>query len=128
MPHVQIRNKRKREISKNCCGCSATKSCPTPCDPVDCSPPGSSVHGISQARILEQDCHFLLQGIFPSRHQTPGSRIASGFYTAETPGKVKNYFNPTRVILENVFFSLKNKKARKSSNYVLIILVLPTAS
>ena len=26
--------------------------CPTLCDPMDCSPPGSSVHGISQARIL----------------------------------------------------------------------------
>ena len=26
--------------------------CPSPCDPMDCSPPGSSVHGISQARIL----------------------------------------------------------------------------
>ena len=30
-----------------------TKSCLTLCDPMDCSPPGSSVHGISQARILE---------------------------------------------------------------------------
>ena len=29
------------------------KSCPTFCDPMDCSPPGSSVHGIFQARILE---------------------------------------------------------------------------
>ena len=29
------------------------RSCPTLCDPMDCSPPGSSVHGISQARILE---------------------------------------------------------------------------
>ena len=28
------------------------KSCPTLCDPVDSSPPGSSVHGIFQARIL----------------------------------------------------------------------------
>ena len=27
--------------------------CPTPCDPMDCSPPGFSVHGILQARILE---------------------------------------------------------------------------
>ena len=27
--------------------------CPTLCDPVDCSPPGSSAHGILQARILE---------------------------------------------------------------------------
>ena len=29
------------------------QSCPTLCDPVDCSPPGSSVHGILQARILD---------------------------------------------------------------------------
>ena len=27
---------------------------PTPCDPMDCSPPGSSVHGILQARLLER--------------------------------------------------------------------------
>ena len=33
--------------------CVCAQSCPTLCDPVDCSPPGSSVHGISQARILE---------------------------------------------------------------------------
>ena len=29
------------------------QSCPTLCDPMDCSPPGSSIHGILQARILE---------------------------------------------------------------------------
>ena len=33
--------------------CSVTQSRPTLCDPRDCSPPGSSVHGIFQARILE---------------------------------------------------------------------------
>ena len=33
--------------------CLVTKLCPTLCYPMDCSPPGSSVHGISQARILE---------------------------------------------------------------------------
>ena len=38
-------------ISFRCC--LVTKSCPTLCDPMDCSPPGSSVHGILQARILE---------------------------------------------------------------------------
>ena len=36
--------------------------CPTLCNLMDYSPPGSSVHGILQARILS--CHFLLQGIF----------------------------------------------------------------
>ena len=30
-----------------------TQSCPTLCDPMDCSLPGSSVHGISQAIVLE---------------------------------------------------------------------------
>ena len=30
-----------------------TQSCPTLSDPMDCSPPGSSVHGIFQARVLE---------------------------------------------------------------------------
>ena len=36
-----------------CCFCLVTKLYPTLCDPVDCGPPDSSVHGISQARILE---------------------------------------------------------------------------
>ena len=30
------------------------QSCPAPRDPMDCSPPGSSVHGIPQARVLER--------------------------------------------------------------------------
>ena len=33
--------------------CSVAQLCSTLCDPMDCSPPGSSVHGIFQARILE---------------------------------------------------------------------------
>ena len=33
---------------------SVAKSCLTLCDPIDCSPPGSSVHGIFQARMLER--------------------------------------------------------------------------
>ena len=40
------------------------KLCPTLCDPVDCSPPGSSVHGFSRQEHWN-GCHFLLQGIFP---------------------------------------------------------------
>ena len=36
-----------------CCCCLVTKSCPILCNLMDCSLPGSSVHGILQARILE---------------------------------------------------------------------------
>ena len=49
-----------------CCCCDKSHSCLTLCDPMDCSPPGSSVHGIFQARVLGVGCHFLLQGIFPT--------------------------------------------------------------
>ena len=41
--------------------CLITQSCPTLCDPMDYSPPGSSVHGIFQARNTGVGCHFLLQ-------------------------------------------------------------------
>ena len=40
---------------------------PTLCDPVDCSPPGSSVHGILQARILEWVAMPSSRGIFPTQ-------------------------------------------------------------
>ena len=33
--------------------CDVAQSCPTLCDPMDCSLPGSSIHGIFQARVLE---------------------------------------------------------------------------
>ena len=38
---------------------------------MDCSPPGSSVHGISQAENTAVGCHFLLQGIFPTQELNP---------------------------------------------------------
>ena len=44
----------------------------TLCDPIDCSPPGSSVHGTFQERILEWVAiHFLLRGIFLTQGQKP---------------------------------------------------------
>ena len=47
-------------------------SSPILCDPMDCNPPGSSVHGVLQAGILEWVCHFLLPGIFPTQGLNPG--------------------------------------------------------
>ena len=40
------------------------QSCPTLCDPMDCSPPGSSVHGDSPGKNTGVGCHALLQGTF----------------------------------------------------------------
>ena len=43
------------------------QSCPTLCEPMDCSLPGSSVHGIFQARILEWIAISFSRGIFPTQ-------------------------------------------------------------
>ena len=49
------------KLSLLCVCAKLLQLCPTLCDPMDCSPPGSSVHGILQARILEW---VALEGIF----------------------------------------------------------------
>ena len=56
------------------------------CNPVDCSPLDSSVHGILQARILEWVAMPSPRGSSQSRHQTHGPCIAGRFFTAEPPG------------------------------------------
>ena len=51
--------------------CVCAQSCPTLCDSMDCSPPGSSVHGILQARILEWVAISFSSGIFLTQGLNP---------------------------------------------------------
>ena len=51
--------------------CLVTQSCPTLCDPMDCSPPDSSVHEDSPGKNTGVGCHSLLQGIFPTQGLNP---------------------------------------------------------
>ena len=60
--NYKIRKKIKNLFQHNIINYAATaaaaaskslQSCPTVCDPIDSSPPGSSTHGIFQARVLE---------------------------------------------------------------------------
>ena len=53
------------------CVCKVTSVVSDSCDPMDSSSPGSSVHGILQARTA-LCCHSLLQGIFPTQGMNPG--------------------------------------------------------
>ena len=46
--------------------------CLTLCGPVDCSPPGSFVHGDSPGKTTAVGCHALLQGIYPTQGLNPG--------------------------------------------------------
>ena len=57
------------------CVCLVSQLCPALCYPMDCSPPGSPVHGILHGIHLQNSgvgCHALLQGIFPTQELNPG--------------------------------------------------------
>ena len=58
-----------------------TQSCPTLCDLMDYSPPGSSVHGFFQARILERVAISFYRGSLQPRNQTQFSCTAGRFFT-----------------------------------------------
>ena len=64
--------KQSQRMSIKCvCMPEVTLAMSKLCNPVDHSPLGFSVHGILQARILEQVANFLLQGIFPTQGLNP---------------------------------------------------------
>ena len=66
------------------------QSCPTLCDPMDCSPSGSSVHGILQARILEWEAIPFSRGCSGPRDRTRVSCTAGEFFWSEPLGEDPN--------------------------------------
>ena len=70
-----------------CCCYLVVQSCLTLCDPIDCSPTGSSVHGISQARILEWVAISSSRRSSQPRDQTSISCMAGRFFTTGPPEK-----------------------------------------
>ena len=73
--------------------CSVAQSCPALCEHVDCRMPGSSVHGISQARLLEW-----VAMIPPGNLPNPGIEpmpcaLTRGFFTTEPPRNPQDSVN-----------------------------------
>ena len=67
------------------------QSCPTVCDPTDYSLPGSSVHGIFKARVLEWVAISFSRGSSQPRDQTQISRIIGRrFYCMSHQGSLRN--------------------------------------
>ena len=75
------------------------QSCPILCDPVDCSPPGSSICGISQARILEWVA--ISPSIFPNQDQTLVSCIGRWVIHHWATWEAKNWNSYT----QNIFLT-----------------------
>ena len=85
--------------------CMHAQPCPTLCNPMDCSPPGSSVHGISQARILSvqlnsgaQSCPTLCN---PKNHSTPGLPVHQQLpeFTQTHIHRVRDAIQPSHPLL-----------------------------
>ena len=68
--------------------CLVIQLCPTLCNPTDCSPPGSSVHGDSPGKDTGVGNLFLLQGIFPTQESSRGlPALQADSLLAELSGK-----------------------------------------
>ena len=89
------------QVSINRCCCLIAWSCPTLCDPMDCSPSGSSVHGILQARILEWVAMPSCRASSQPRDQTQVSCTAGRF--SEPPGNPKNTGVGNLSLLQGIF-------------------------
>ena len=81
--YLPNRSTSQEDCSTFCHACACiliTQLCPTLCDPVDCSPPGSSVHGIFWARIPEWVAISFSRGSFCPRNRTWVCCIAGRFF------------------------------------------------
>ena len=88
--------------------CLVTQSCPTLCDPMACSPPGSSVHGDSPGKNTGGGCHALLQGNLPNSGIKPRSpALQVDFLPSEPPVKPKNTGMSSLSLLQGLFWIQK---------------------
>ena len=92
--------KNTQLLLKNVCLCLATQSCLTVSNPMDCSPPGSSVCGYSPGKNIGVGCHFLLHHpeIKPSSRTLQADSLPSA-----PPGKPKNTRVGSLSILQGIF-------------------------
>ena len=76
-----------KKLALWCAVCLIVQSCLILCNLMDCSPPGSSVHGILQARILEWAAISSPGGLPNPVIETASLALQAGFFTAESLGK-----------------------------------------
>ena len=92
------------------CVCVYAQSCLTLCNPMNCSPPGSSVHGILQARILEWVAISFSRGSSQPRVRHTSlafPALAGRFFTTVSPRKPQIYTYVciyTYVFTHNLFY------------------------
>ena len=84
--------------------CLVAEQCPTLCDPMECSPPGSSVHGVSPGKNTGVGCHALPPGDLPSPETEPRLlTLQVDSLPSEPPGKPKNTGVGSLSLLQGIF-------------------------
>ena len=92
------------------CVCvKVTQSFLTLCDPINCSPPGFSVHGILQARILEWVAMSSSKGSSQPRDRTQSPTLQVDSLQSEPPGKPKNTRVGSLPFLQGIFPTQESK-------------------
>ena len=89
------------------------------CDPMDCSLPGSSVHGDSLGKNTGVGCHVLLQGIFPTQGSNPGLPHCRWILY-----HLSHQENPITFIIFSKFLRLLEVSKNLTHFYIIIIIIL----
>ena len=102
LSHFPVRDPGKTQLSFGYhCHCLVVKSCPTLCNPMDFSLPGSSVHGISQVRILEWVAISCSCGSSDLGIEPVSPSLARVCFTSEEPGKPPYVFQFSRSVVSD---------------------------
>ena len=102
--------------NSNAAAAKSLQSCPTLCDPIDGSPPGSPIPGLLQARTLEQVA-ILFSRDLPNPGIEPMSpALAGGFFTTEPSGKPSMHVYSAQINFKTMN-SLRKETIIESSLY-----------
>ena len=101
-------------VKQLCATCLVSQSCLTLCNPMECSPPGSSDHRDSSGKNSGVGCHALLQGILPTQGSKPGlPHCRKMLYCLSHQGSPKQLYSNNRI------------KSRSREEYRKVLACMP---
>ena len=112
-------------VALQCCAsicavlCLVVQSCLTLCNPMDCSPPGSSVHGIRQAKILERLAMPSSRGLPKPGIKPRSPTLQADSLPSETPRYSKNIGIGILSLLQGIFLSYESNRGLLHCRWIL---------
>ena len=110
-------NQGSQDHSKVCLKVKVAQSCPTLHDPMHCSLPGSSIHGICQARVLEWDAIAFSDGLY-SPWISPGQNTGVGSFSLLQGIFPTQESNPDLPHCRRILYQLSHKGSPRTLEWV----------